>query len=231
MQKIGGQGHCRICNRAGNVENHHIISRHRCWVIGRLDLLDAPGNLVDLCVECHGHTSASLIRNILIEQEANESSHTMSNVEYSRTFGKPKSEKLCKDVCVTHKRRKGGTKNLEDEVKLAVNRARENEVSHLTRSRQKGPTNKPIKIRRPKKKNIGWRVHCFRCGRLTHLASDCSQSKDIEGKLIPSSARKNHWLVKRRGTSCFRCGLAGHRWDKCTSNRHIDGRPLVVSTE
>ena len=147
-------GFCRICKVETTTDWHHIISKHRCVTIGRQDLLDDPGNLVELCEECHEHTSASLIRALLIEDES---------------------------------KRYGG-----------------------------------------RVKSAGWKVKCFRCGRVTHTADKCKEEKDVAGLPLVKDGAMNQWLVRRNGVNCFRCGRFGHKWRECDAKRHIDGRPLIA---
>lgn len=54
-------GQCRICNATGPTEMHHIISQWRCDLIGKPELKKSPGNIVELCLECHSETTASLL--------------------------------------------------------------------------------------------------------------------------------------------------------------------------
>lgn len=54
-------GHCRICNEKGATELHHIISQERCKKIGKSEWINNPGNIVELCANCHSLTTASLI--------------------------------------------------------------------------------------------------------------------------------------------------------------------------
>lgn len=54
-------GYCRICNEQGTTELHHIISQERCKKIGKPEWINNPGNIVELCVNCHSLTTASLI--------------------------------------------------------------------------------------------------------------------------------------------------------------------------
>ena len=54
-------GRCRICNVTGPTEMHHIISQWRCDLIGKPELKKNPGNIVELCLECHSETTASLL--------------------------------------------------------------------------------------------------------------------------------------------------------------------------
>lgn len=122
--------------------------------IGREDLLEDPKNLVELCVSCHEHTSASLIRAHIVEGR----------------------------------------------VKVA------------------GGSNVD--------KTVGWKVKCFRCGRVTHLPSQCDEKFDVSGHPLLPGGSKNQWVIRRHGVSCFRCGFHGHRWKDCSAKRHIDGRPL-----
>lgn len=54
-------GVCRICGLVGPTEMHHIISQWRCDLIGKPELKKTPGNIVELCIECHSETTASLL--------------------------------------------------------------------------------------------------------------------------------------------------------------------------
>ena len=53
---------CRICNQEGKTEWHHIISRGWSKRNDRKDLIENPGNQVELCRPCHDKTTASLVR-------------------------------------------------------------------------------------------------------------------------------------------------------------------------
>jgi hypothetical protein len=53
-------GICRICGVEGLTEMHHIISQAKAKKLGRDDLLTNPGNIVELCIECHDMTDSSV---------------------------------------------------------------------------------------------------------------------------------------------------------------------------
>jgi len=53
-------GVCRICQTDGFTEMHHIISQAKAKKLGREDLLTNPGNIVELCIECHELTDSSI---------------------------------------------------------------------------------------------------------------------------------------------------------------------------
>jgi hypothetical protein len=53
-------GTCRICGFEGKTEIHHIISQSKIAKINRPELLTNPGNLVELCLECHDLTDSSI---------------------------------------------------------------------------------------------------------------------------------------------------------------------------
>lgn len=55
-------GHCRICDKRGYTEWHHIISQHHARKTKQFPLLRNPGNIVELCKTCHNQTSASKSR-------------------------------------------------------------------------------------------------------------------------------------------------------------------------
>ena len=55
-RKIGA---CRVCDRRGYTEWHHIISRGHAKKTKQLDLITNPGNVVELCKSCHNQTTAS----------------------------------------------------------------------------------------------------------------------------------------------------------------------------
>tara|TARA_Y100000589_G_scaffold327934_1_gene370859 strand:- start:2189 stop:2626 length:438 start_codon:yes stop_codon:yes gene_type:complete len=55
-------GICKICSRKGKTEIHHIISQSVISRIERPDLLTNPGNLVELCKECHKLTDSHVYR-------------------------------------------------------------------------------------------------------------------------------------------------------------------------
>ena len=53
-------GKCRICGFEGKTEMHHIISQAKIAKLKRPDLLTNPGNIVELCLECHDWTDATI---------------------------------------------------------------------------------------------------------------------------------------------------------------------------
>ncbi len=63
------QRECRICGLPGYTEWHHIISRGHAKKTNQLDLIDNPGNVVELCKGCHDQTTASKSRYILENKE------------------------------------------------------------------------------------------------------------------------------------------------------------------
>ena len=63
------QRECRICGLSGYTEWHHIISRGHAKKTNQLDLIDNPGNVVELCKGCHDQTTASKSRYILENKE------------------------------------------------------------------------------------------------------------------------------------------------------------------
>lgn len=63
------QRECRICGYSGYTEWHHIISRGHAKKTKQLDLIDNPGNVVELCKGCHDQTTASKSRYILENKE------------------------------------------------------------------------------------------------------------------------------------------------------------------
>ena len=63
------QRECRICGLPGYTEWHHIISRGHAKKTNQLDLIDNPGNVVELCRGCHDQTTASKSRYILENKE------------------------------------------------------------------------------------------------------------------------------------------------------------------
>lgn len=60
---------CRVCGHSGYTEWHHIISRGHAKKTKQLDLIDNPGNVVELCKGCHDQTTASKSRYILENKE------------------------------------------------------------------------------------------------------------------------------------------------------------------
>ena len=54
------KGVCRICGFVGRTEMHHIISQAKIAKIGKPELLTNPGNIVELCLECHDLTDSSI---------------------------------------------------------------------------------------------------------------------------------------------------------------------------
>jgi len=63
------QRECRICGLSGYTEWHHIISRSHAKKTNQLDLIDNPGNVVELCKGCHDQTTASKSRYLLQKKE------------------------------------------------------------------------------------------------------------------------------------------------------------------
>ena len=63
------QSECRICGVSGYTEWHHIISRGHAKKTNQLDLIDNPGNVVELCRGCHDQTTASKSRYLLENKE------------------------------------------------------------------------------------------------------------------------------------------------------------------
>lgn len=51
-------GVCRICSKRAKTHWHHIISQHRARKIGRVELIDNPGNMVEICRDCHSQTTS-----------------------------------------------------------------------------------------------------------------------------------------------------------------------------
>jgi 5-methylcytosine-specific restriction endonuclease McrA len=65
------KGFCRICNKKGKTDWHHIISQHHAKKYGKKDLLTNPGNVVELCRPCHRQTTSSKCR-YLLEKDKNK---------------------------------------------------------------------------------------------------------------------------------------------------------------
>ena len=63
------QHECRICGQTGYTEWHHIISRGHAKKTNQLDLIDNPGNVVELCKGCHDQTTASKSRYLLEKKQ------------------------------------------------------------------------------------------------------------------------------------------------------------------
>ena len=57
---------CKICEKRGYTEWHHIISRNHAIMSGQEKLLKNPGNIVELCKNCHNQTTASMVRKRLM---------------------------------------------------------------------------------------------------------------------------------------------------------------------
>lgn len=53
-------GLCKICGFEGKTEMHHIISQAKIEKIGKPELLTNPGNIIELCLECHDLTDSSI---------------------------------------------------------------------------------------------------------------------------------------------------------------------------
>lgn len=66
------KGVCRICNKEGKTDWHHIISQHHAKKYGKKDLLTNPGNVVELCRPCHRQTTSSKSRYLLEKEENKE---------------------------------------------------------------------------------------------------------------------------------------------------------------
>ena len=62
-------GVCRICRSEGYTEMHHIISQAKIKKLCRDDLLTNPGNIVELCRECHDLTDSSSYRDWIEEKD------------------------------------------------------------------------------------------------------------------------------------------------------------------
>jgi len=62
-------GACRICNREGYTEWHHIISQGHARKTKQRDLITNHGNVVELCKSCHDQTTASKSRYLLEKKE------------------------------------------------------------------------------------------------------------------------------------------------------------------
>ena len=66
-------GSCKICEKEGKTEWHHIISQHHAKKTGQNHLINNPNNVVELCRKCHNQTTASKSRYRLIkEKEINQ---------------------------------------------------------------------------------------------------------------------------------------------------------------
>ena len=55
-------GICKICERIGRTDWHHIISQHHAIKTGQTHLLDNPNNVIEICRRCHNQTTASMVR-------------------------------------------------------------------------------------------------------------------------------------------------------------------------
>lgn len=73
-------GICRICSFKGYTEMHHIISQARCIKLGREDLITNPGNIVELCKQCHDQTTASITSEINRGKDARKKSRYNKNI-------------------------------------------------------------------------------------------------------------------------------------------------------
>lgn len=65
-------GACRICNRRGYTEWHHIISQGHAKKTKQRDLITNHGNVVELCKSCHDQTTASKSRYLLQKKEGSK---------------------------------------------------------------------------------------------------------------------------------------------------------------
>ena len=59
VSHMSKSGACRICGFQGYTEWHHIISRGHAIKTNQDDLIENPGNVVELCKTCHDQTTAS----------------------------------------------------------------------------------------------------------------------------------------------------------------------------
>ena len=59
VSHMSKSGTCRICGFQGYTEWHHIISRGHAMKTNQDDLIENPGNVVELCKTCHDQTTAS----------------------------------------------------------------------------------------------------------------------------------------------------------------------------
>jgi|TARA_B110000263_G_scaffold33678_2_gene25472 5-methylcytosine-specific restriction endonuclease McrA len=60
---------CRICNNKGYTEWHHIISRGYAKRNDETELIENPGNIVELCKKCHNKTTASMNHRFLSNRD------------------------------------------------------------------------------------------------------------------------------------------------------------------
>ena len=74
-------GICRICRKEGYTEMHHIISQARCRKLGRDDLINNAGNIVELCKTCHDQTTASITSEIFRDKERSNKFRTNKIIE------------------------------------------------------------------------------------------------------------------------------------------------------
>jgi len=68
MGRIRKSGACKICEKRGYTEWHHIISRNHSIRTGQEHLLENPNNVIELCRVCHNQTTASMVRKRLLKE-------------------------------------------------------------------------------------------------------------------------------------------------------------------
>tara|TARA_B100001250_G_scaffold398974_1_gene407848 strand:+ start:1043 stop:1669 length:627 start_codon:yes stop_codon:yes gene_type:complete len=101
MTLLNKSGSCKICNRIGYTEWHHIISQHHSIKTGQRHLLKNPNNVIELCKKCHNQTTASMVRKRL-----------------TRKYGKITSRPRKKPLTAQEKRILREKKQLEEEKKI-----------------------------------------------------------------------------------------------------------------
>ena len=68
MGRIRKIGACKICEKRGYTEWHHIISQYHSIRTGQEHLLQNPNNVIELCRRCHNQTTASMVRKRLLKE-------------------------------------------------------------------------------------------------------------------------------------------------------------------
>ena len=68
MGRIRKSGACKICEKRGYTEWHHIISRYHSIRTGQEHLLQNSNNVIELCRRCHNQTTASMVRKRLLKE-------------------------------------------------------------------------------------------------------------------------------------------------------------------
>ena len=111
MTLIHKSGICKICERSGRTDWHHIISQHHAIKTGQTHLLDNPNNVVEICRRCHNQTTASMVRKRLTRK-------------YGRINSKPPRKRLTPQEkrALKERKQKEEEKRIEESMQKIVAR-------------------------------------------------------------------------------------------------------------